>query len=178
MADETTPVPPVEPPAASQFPPPVLGAPVEAAKKRAIWPWVLGGSILLFFGLVAGLAVLVITLLGSAASPTRTVTDFDQAFAKVDCDLFESTTTPAFRDSFLGEAFSCAPWEQNAQGLQVDGEYAYSVVIKSSSISGDTATVSTTEVDSASAETPTTYELSYTLVKTNGRWLIDSITDR
>jgi len=176
MADEPTPeipVPTAAVPAAPAVPfDPAAPAPV---KKRKIWPFVLGGAILVFVLLIVALVVTVLTIFGAlGGDPKKTVTDYDLSFKNVDCELFQSTTTTKFQDGFFGEDFDCATWVDNAKGLTIDGEYAYSVRVVSSEVDGSTAEVITEEVDSTSGD-PVDYSLRYYLVQTNGHWLIDGI---
>ena len=168
MADEPTPETPVPTtPFAAAAPAPVA--------KRKIWPFVLGGAILVFVLLIVALVVAVLTIFGAlGGDPKKTVTDYDLSFKKADCALFQSTTTPEFQDGFFGETFDCASWLDNAEGLTIDGKYAYSVRVVSSEVQGSTAEVVTDEVDSTSGD-PVDYSLRYYLVQTNGHWLIDGI---
>ncbi|MCU1412026.1 MAG: hypothetical protein JWR04_2733 [Rhodoglobus sp.] len=185
MADEPTPEIPVPTPSEAAPPPPAPpAAPTTAAfdpaapapvKKRKIWPFVLGGAILVFVLLIVALVVTVLTVFGAlGGDPKKTVTDYDLSFKKADCALFQSTTTTEFQDGFFGKDFDCATWVDNAKGLTVDGEYAYSVRVVSSEVQGSTAEVVTDETDSTSGD-PVDYSLRYYLVQTGGHWLIDGI---
>ena len=157
---------------------PVAGGtvpPTGAPRKRPVWPFVLGGGILLLVLLIAGVGVLLVNLLGTL-SPSKTVTEFDRSFAEVNCELFQKSTTTDFQENFFGEKFTCAPWEDNARKLQVDGEYAYKVALGTTTVDGNRAEVRTTETDST-GDKPAIYRLEYHLVNTGGTWLIDSIED-
>ena len=187
MADEPTPEIPVPNTSETAPPPPPAAPPLVPAtavfdptapapvKKRKIWPFVLGGAILVFVLLIVALVVAVLTIFGAlGGDPKKTVTDYDLSFKNSDCELFQSTTTTEFQDDFFGEAFDCGTWEDNAKGLTIDGKYAYSVRVVSSEVQGSTAEVVTDEVDSTSGD-PVDYSLRYHLVQSNGHWLIDGI---
>lgn len=190
MADEPTPeipVPapetPVPAPAAPTVAAPTVAAPAApeytaptAAPKRKIWPFVLGGAILVFLLLVVGLVIAVLTIFGvlGGGDPKQTVVDYDKSFKNADCSLFQSTTTTAFQDQFFGEDLDCAQWVENAEALTIDGKYQYTVKVISSDVEGTTAQVVTDEVDSTSGD-PVDYSLRYYLVQTNGHWLIEGI---
>jgi ABC-type amino acid transport substrate-binding protein len=150
-------------------------APVEPTRRRR-WPFIVGGAAVI---LAIGVTLLVLFLTGAgpfaSSSPSTTVTDFDHAFATADCAEFQATTTADFQTAFFGSTLDCAAWEDNARQLRVDDVYAYTVEVHDTTLEGDTALVSTTEVDSSTG-TDTTYELVYELVKTDGVWLIASIT--
>lgn len=165
MADQTTPDVPV--------PAPEEAAP---APKRKIWPFVLGGAIVVFLLIVVGLVVLVLTIFGvlGGGDPKATVINYDQSFKKADCALFQSTTTTDFQDQFFGETLDCDQWIENAKALTIDGKYLYTVKVLSSDVEGTSAEIVTDEVDSTSGE-PVDYSLRYYLVQTDGRWLIDGI---
>ena len=199
MADENTPeiptpdaaaapTPPVEPtvtpvdPAVAPVDPAVAPAqPVDPAyaappapKKRKVWPFLVGGGVVLIL-VIVGIIVGVVALLGAfGGDPKKTVTDYDLSFKNSDCDLFTSTTTDQFQDSFFGGDFSCDDFVENADALTVDGVYAYDVTVVISSIDGDTAEVVTNEVDSSTGE-DVDFTLRYYLVKDGGNWLIDGI---
>ena len=171
------PVTPAEAPVASvpDFPPPAPAyAAVPAPRKRRIWPFVLGGGILVFLAVVITVAVIIVNLV-TAVTPAKTVLNFDRAFEQADCELLLDSTTDAFQDSFFGGEVDCAAWVENAQALTVDGEYQYIVEVNGETISGDTAEVTTVETDSTSGD-PVVYELVYHLVK-DGSWRIDTIDD-
>lgn len=104
------------------------------------------------------------------------VMEFDTSFETADCDLFQGTTTTSFQDGFFGEPFACEPWEENAANLSVAGTYAYEVVVTDEKIAGDggSAVVTTTETDT-SGVSAVSYEVTYTLVNTDGSWLVDSV---
>ena len=160
MSDETVPVVPEPDPAAVPAPP--------APAKRRLWPFIVGGAIVL----AAILTGLVLGVIGG--SPAKTVTDYDRSFQMSDCELFTSTTTEEFQNDFFGGDFDCAAFAKNAEDLTVDGVYSYDVTIVISSIKGDKAEVVTTETDNSTGE-PIDFSLRYHLVNEGGRWLIESI---
>ncbi len=168
-AEPAAPAAPVATPIDGTYPAPV------ATPKRKVWPWVLGGGILLFVLLIAGAIIAVAAILGAfGGDPKKAVTDYDKSFETADCELFQSTTTTEFQDSFFGEKFDCARWVENAEALTVDGVYAYDVKIVISKTNDDTAEVVTQETDTSSGD-PVDYTLRYYLTKVDGHWLIDGI---
>jgi hypothetical protein len=170
MSDEIPPAPPVLPA------PTAPALPAEPSRKRLIWPFVLVGAFVLVLLIGIAAAIIVPVVLGAlSGSPSATVREFDKAFAQADCDLFKKTTTQEFQDAFFGTTLDCEAWKTNAEALRVDGKYAYTIEVHETTVSGDSAQVTTTEVDS-SKEDETTYELEYQLVKSEGSWLIASIT--
>lgn len=187
MADETTPAIPEMPavPAAPSVPlaPTVAiagatdgaGAGVVITPRRKIWPFVLGGGILVFIVVVVGVVLAAGSVLGAfGGDPKTTVVNYDLSFENADCKLFQSTTTEEFQNNFFEDGFDCAAWVDNAEALTVDGEYAYVVTVVISKANGDQAEVVTKETDSSSGD-PVDYTLRYYLTKVDGRWLIDGI---
>ena len=203
MAQATPPVPPVEDPvppvptppaAAAQAAPSVPGAdaapatvppaaaptapaPVPVPGKRRIWPFILGGAVVLLILIVVGVTVLVGSILGtvgSASGPGATVIAFDKAYADVNCAEFQSATTPAFQGTYFAKGFSCDQWNPIATGLHDNGKYDYTVVINDTKVSGATADVTTTERDTTPGSEQD-YALIYHLVKSGNAWLIDGI---
>jgi hypothetical protein len=170
MTDATPPVQPIAPPAASYAPPVV-------AKKRPVWPWLVGGGVLLFVLIVGVIvAVIVFTIVHQAnekSAVQATVLTFDQAFRDADCDEFESVTTDDVRDAVLGSNYNCDDFEELADSFTVDGEYDYAVHVLRSSVSGDSATVHTAEGtgDGDSGD----YE--YTLQLKHGDWVITNFEE-
>jgi hypothetical protein len=192
MAQDVPPVPPAPdsvpaiptPPAAGAAPEVVAAsAPTEpfpaVPSKRKIWPFVLGGGVLLLILIVVGISLAVGALLSStngAGSPAATVIAFDDSFKRTDCALFQSTTTTDFQNGYFTDGFTCDEWEPIATGLHDNGVYHYTVVVNSTKISGDTADVTTSEKDTTPND-ETSYELDYHLVKGANGWLIDGITN-
>ncbi len=144
--------------------------------RRPIWPWILGGSILLTLVIVAGAIVAVTAFLSAGAGAKRTVLDYDRAYETLDCPLVVSAVTTHFQESYLGDPFDCADWKDAAAQFTVDGVYEYSVVIISAREFGDTAEVRSIETDSTFDEAAV-YHLTYSLVRESGHWLIDDVTD-
>jgi|GEM_PF-939695 len=180
MADEPTPEIPVPTPeSAAPIPTrtPEVAATTPAAPpaKRKIWPFVLGGAILVFVLLIAGIIVAVTAVFGAlGGDPKKTVTDYDLSFKNADCALFQRTTTDEFQQNFFGGELDCKQWEDNAKALTLDGVYQYKVEVVSSDVNGDAAEVVTNEVDSSSGA-PVDYALRYFLTKSGGNWLIEGI---
>lgn len=158
-------------------PPVFSGAPAWPASppiKRKIWPWVLAGSILAFLLIAGAIIVAVVVFIGQVTGPTATIHNFDKAYKNSDCALFKSTTTTSFQNGFFDKGFDCTQWVSIADGFHHNGVYDYTVAIKSSSISNGTATVTTTEHDTTPGSEKT-YDLVYSLVRSNGMWLIDAL---
>ena len=170
MTDATPPVQPIAPQAAPYAPP-------VAAKKRPIWPWLVGGGALLFV-LVVGVivAIIVFTVVHEASQKSAvqaTVLTFDQSFRDADCDELESVTNDDVRDAVLGSNYTCDDFEELADSFTVDGEYDYAVHILRSSVSGDSATVHTTE-DSGDGDSG---DYEYTLQLKHGDWIITNFEE-
>jgi hypothetical protein len=147
--------------------------------KRRIWPFVLGGAVLLLILIIVGVSLAIGAILnavGDSSSPSATVIAFDDSFKRTDCTLFQSTTTPGFQASYFDEGFSCDQWEPIAEGLHDNGVYHYTVVVNDTKINGNSADVTTSEKDTTPGAEES-YELDYRLLKSNGGWLIDSITN-
>jgi hypothetical protein len=145
--------------------------------KRRIWPFILGGAVVLLILIVVGVTVLVGTILGAVGgtnSPAATVIAFDKAYADIDCAGFQSTTTPAFQETYFDQGFTCDQWNPIATGLHDDGKYDYTVVVNGTTVSGATADVTTTERDTTPGSEQD-YALLYHLVKSGNAWLIDGI---
>ena len=186
MAQATPPIPPADDavppvPAVADAAPapsaPVAPAQAPAPGKRRIWPFILGGAVVLLILIVVGVTVLVGTILGAvggANGPAATVIAFDKAYADINCAEFQSTTTPAFQDTYFQEGFSCDQWNPIATGLHDDGKYDYTVVVTDTTVSGATADVTTTERDTTPGSEKD-YALLYHLVKSGNAWLIDGI---
>ena len=136
-------------------------------RKRRVWPSIvgIGGRLLL---LAIGVVVLFVVVLNKASEgPREAVHDFDTAWRTGDCVLLEETTTEAYRDSTGWndcEAFK-ASGPATTEGLSLD--------ITGFTVSGDSATVTTTE-KYPEEDAPLTG--SYDLVKVGGDWKIDSVT--
>lgn len=182
----TPPGPPASPPPAPPAAPPPVYSQVAppAPAKRKVWPWVLGGSLLAAFVLIAVVIVVIVSsILPKPGPPPEAFTEpqdaviaFDRAYETQDCDLFIAATTSGFRRTYLGEGFSCDVWLANAESLVVDGAYAYTVTVNDTTIDGSDAMVETTEVSGLEAES-VTYLYRYGLHLTNGSWLIYRIED-
>ncbi len=197
MAQDVPPVPPAPDSVPAIPTPPVDGAAPEVVAastpsastptapypvgpaKRKIWPFILGGGVLLLILIIVGVSLAVGALLSStngASSPAATVIAFDDSFKRTDCALFQATTTTDFQNGYFTDGFTCDEWEPIATGLHDNGVYHYTVVVNSTKISGDTADVTTSEKDTT-PDDEQSYELDYRLVKGDNGWLIDSITN-
>lgn len=118
----------------------------------------------------AVVAVLVwFTPAAAQPGPEHAVVDYDRAYDEVDCELFESVTTAAYRETL---APTCADFEAEAQAF-VDSFSAYDVVVNSTEIDGETATVLTTETWTLDGEEGSA-DYTYTLVNEGG-WKIDAL---
>ena len=143
--------------------------PPTRAKSRL--PWLIGGIVLAVL-LLAGAGTAAFLLLTPTATngPSAAVVGYDQAYADVDCELFVSVTTDAYREAL---APTCADFEAEAQAF-VDNFSEYEVVIDSTTIDGSTATIVTTESWVLEGQ-ENTVEYTYTLVDQDGSWRIDAI---
>lgn len=144
--------------------------------RRPIWPWILGGSVVLILLIVAGAITAVTAFLNQGAEPKRTVLDYDRAYATLDCPLVVSAVTTHFQEAYLGDPFDCSDWKDSAAQFTIDGVYEYDVVIISAREFGDTAEVRSIETDTSFDEAAV-YHLTYSLVREGGHWLIDEVTD-
>jgi hypothetical protein len=147
--------------------PPVPAAPV----RRSKLPWILGGvglALVIIVGIAA--AVIVSTVLGAVKGPQAVVGEYDRAYDEVDCDLYFSLTTEAYRESFEP---TCEGFESVAQNF-LDSYSEYKVTVTDTTISGDTATVETTETFKLDG-VPGTDEYTYHLIKSGNVWLIDQL---
>jgi hypothetical protein len=118
----------------------------------------------------AGTAAFLLLAPTTAAGPSAAVLGYDQAYAEVDCELFVSVTTDAYREAI---APTCADFETEAQAF-VDNFTEYEVVIDSTSIEGASATVVTTESWVLDGQ-ENSAEYTYTLVDDEGVWRIDAL---
>lgn len=155
--------------------------PVAAPRKRLVWPWVLGGSLLLFV-LAVGVAVIVFALSAFTAARSsqaqtaaveKVVNEFDAAYADADCDAFEAVTNKAVRDDAIVDGeYTCSAWIDVAESFVVDGDYSYEVEINDTEVHGRTATVVTTESwdDGEGGTESDDYE--YTLKHGDDGWII------
>ncbi len=153
---------PLVPPAAEAGPP---------ARARSRLPWIVGGvvlGVLLLAG--AGTAAFLLLTPASGPGPAEAVEAYDRAYAEVDCELFASVTTDAYREAL---APTCADFEAEAQAF-VDNFTEYDVAIGSTEIDGATATVTTTESWVLDGQ-ENSAEYVYTLVADRGVWRIDDL---
>ncbi|MBN9240525.1 MAG: hypothetical protein BGO97_12510 [Micrococcales bacterium 70-64] len=185
MADEpTAPVPPPAsdgpvplPEYAAPEVPVAEGAPAPAPAKRPIWPFVLGGAVLLFILAIVGVVIAVLAVFGAfGADPSKTVLEYDRAFETADCALFQKTLSDGYEQAAFGGELDCAAWTENAENYTTDGTYAFTVRVQSMTVDGDAAQVVTHETDTSSGS-PQDYDVRYYLVKENGDWVIDDIVN-
>jgi hypothetical protein len=144
---------------------------VPSPPRRSKLPWIIGGIALGLIALIgAAVMFVVVPLLGATQGPQAVVGAYDRAFDEVDCELYLSITTPAYQESYLPD---CEQFEAAAQSF-VDSYSDYKVTITGTTVSGETATVGTTETYMLDDQ-PGADEYTYHLVKAEGSWLIDSI---
>lgn len=142
-----------------------------APPKKSKLPWILGGAALAFLVIIGVvIAIVVNTVLGTARAPQEVIGEYDRAFDEVDCELYLSITTEAYQESFEP---TCEGFEATAQNF-LDSYTDYKVTVTGTSVSGDTATVETSETFVFEGE-PGTDLYTYSLVKSDGVWLIDSL---
>ena len=148
-------------------------AAVAPAKKRKIWPIVLGvvGAIVLVF--IIAIVAVVVLLRNAVGDPNDAIALYDDAWQNVDCQALADSTTQAFQESQGYD--DCATFESYAQPF-ADSIIVYDVSVVSTEISNDTAYVTTEEYYLDVDGTETTYTYEYTLEKSGGEWLIDSVT--
>lgn len=157
------------PPDAGSVPVPPT-APVPPARRSKL-PWILGGvGVAVVVLIVVAVVVVFNVILGATKGPQEVVGAYDRAFDEVDCELYLSITTEAYQESFEP---TCEEFEATAQNF-VDSYSDYKVTVTGTSISGDTATVNTTETYVLDGE-PGTDLYVYQLVQSDGAWLIDQL---
>lgn len=157
------------------------GARAVSAARRSRLPWILlavGGVALIVVGIVVAIVVIPSFVRG-ASDPVDTVYDFDRSYRELDCDLFQTSTTPEFRSASHGSddlgVFDCERWLELATSYTVDGEYRYELEILDKAVVGDEASVKTHEIDLVTDEE---FGYQYTLVPDlDGRWTIDSLVE-
>ncbi len=168
-----TPEPPVTPerPVTAQQPAAPAVPVVPAPARRSKLPWILGGAALAVILLIVVAVVIVFNvILGAAKGPQEVVGEYDHAFDEVDCELYLSVTTESYQESFMP---TCEEFEATAQNF-VDSYSDYKVAVTGTTVSGDTATVTTTETYVFEGE-PGTDLYTYHLVNSGGAWLIDAL---
>lgn len=161
--------PPVTPAPDAAVPPVATVLPV--ATKKSKLPWILGGAALAVILLIVVAIVIVFNVIvGAAKGPQEVVGAYDRAFDTVDCELYLSITTEAYQESFEP---TCDEFESIAQNF-VDTYTDYKVTVTGTSVTGDTATVTTTETYVLDGE-PGTDLYTYHLINSGGSWLIDRL---
>jgi hypothetical protein len=142
-----------------------------SVKKRKVWPWVVGGSVLAFLLLLGGgIAIIVSLALGATNGPRDAVVAYDKAWQQVDCDLLQSVTTGAvYYDD-------CTAFEDDASAFN-DSYGDYKVTVVNTNVMMGTATVQTNETYTEDGEKYTDH-YTYTLVQEDGAWKIsDAVVD-
>jgi hypothetical protein len=163
--------PPQDPPAVTPPAEPAGAASVPPPARRSKLPWIIGGAavaLLVIVGVVV--AIVVSSVLGAVRAPQEVVGQYDKAFDEADCELYFSITTEAYQESFEP---TCEGFESVAQNF-LESYSDYKVTVTNTSVSGDTATVETTETFILDGE-PGTDEYIYHLVKSGNAWLIDQL---
>lgn len=155
-------------------------SPEVPARKRPLWPWIVGGIGLLAVLTVAA-AVIVFVMSATVAASTakaqkavveKVVTDFDAAYENADCDAFEALASPEVQDQAVEGGYNCDAWQQVAESFVVGGEYTYQVDITDSEVHGGTATVSTSESWESIDGAPIHADYVYTLKNGKDGWII------
>lgn len=154
----------------------------QAPRRVPVWPFILGGAVLLLIvlGVIAAIAIPAYLraqeeaqLAADEKAAEETVLAFDAAYEDADCDDFEAVTDEDFRDEWsdrnFDEDYDCDAWEDAAEELSEDGDYLYSVDVDEVEVRGDRATVTTTE----SFDDGEQYEYEYKLERQDdGVWLV------
>jgi hypothetical protein len=145
-----------------------------AARKRKVWPIVVGviGAIALV--IIIAIVALVFLFKGLTDGPNSAVANYDTAWKTVDCELMQQSTTAYFREQ-NGYA-DCASFESNAQEF-ADTLGTYDVEIYNTEITGNAAIVRTTETWVTTDGETSTYDYTYKLLKNGDVWLIDELQD-
>jgi hypothetical protein len=153
------------------IPPPDAGAVPPPPARRSKLPWILGGVglavvVLIVVAIVVGFNV----IFGAVKGPQEVVGAYDRAFDEVDCELYLSITTETYQESFMP---TCEEFEATAQNF-VDSYSDYTVTVTDTAVTGDTATVRTTETYVLDGEAGSDLYV-YHLVQSDGAWLIDAL---
>lgn len=159
--------------------------------KSKLWIlWVVLGVVLL--GIVIAAAVVIPLLFLSATSSSNAgqtdderaavsaVELYDDAWQDADCDALTAATTEDFRTE--NGYTDCAVFEQEAEAFD-EGVEDYEIRVTSVETIGDQIVVMTTEsytelVDGSGnpiEPTPGSSEYEYTVIESDGEWLIDSL---
>lgn len=147
--------------------------------KRATWPWVLGGALLLVVALIVGGILLLVSLISglttAPGTPSAAVLSYREAFVDEDCDLFISVTTPRFREE--NELDSCDDFllaverSDKRSGAGYTNEEFGITGFRSENSDAVVHTEQSVELDGERLE----FAFDYTLVAGNGSWRIDQI---
>lgn len=159
-------------PAAPEVPPAAPPAAPPAGRKRSKLPWILGGVAVAVLAIVGVVVAFVVVPMFTAVvrGPEQAVLAYDQAYAEVDCALFESVTTVGYREGFLA---TCEEFETEAQAF-VESFSDYEVVVTGTEVTGGTAEVTTDESWVLDGE-ENAASYVYTLVLDGGAWKIDAL---
>lgn len=163
-AASAVPVAPTSQPAVAA---PVALPPSAPAKKRKVWPWIvgIGGGLLIL--IIGGIVAIVMLVLKATEGPREAVEALEDSLVAGDCQAFTEMTTTSFRE--MAGFGDCVVFES----IVASYEPNESMRIHSTDIQGSTATVVATEVwagDSA------TYEVTYSLIKGDDGWKVDDIS--
>jgi len=150
-----------------------------APRRRAKWPWIVGGSLLLLIVLGIGGVVLLVSwvagLSTAPGTPSAAVLSFNQSIADEDCELFFSVTSDEFRaasgiedcDVFV-EGAAIANESTSDRSVDISGFH---------SVNSD-ATVTTRESLVDEDGELVEASRSYTLHAVDGQWqVVDIVTD-
>jgi hypothetical protein len=136
---------------------------------------VAGGGVLLV--LLIGVVILVVAvLLPLGAGPQSTIERYNKAWWTADCKTFVENTTQNYRDGFVtsdGEPFSCEVFVEQAKEFYSDAKNL-DISITSADVEGDTATVEALETGAGEDGAEYSDQWTYTLVREDGRWLVDT----
>lgn len=140
-----------------------------AKPRRRVWPWILGIlGVLIVIGVVAVVAF--VMLIGKAvAGPKSAADDFNTSYLSGDCEAYLAVTTSNFRDGD-GYPGTCDDAATAGYFPVADGA-TWSISLDGVESSGSSATVTGTLSTPDQGDT----SLTYSLIKVDGKWLVDSI---
>jgi hypothetical protein len=137
------------------------------------WVWVTSAAAVV--GLMA-LTALVVLLLVPRIEPVeeakRAIDTYDSAWLNIDCDALEEATTVAWRSSWGYD--DCDTFTADARQFD-EVNRDYQIDVTSTTHSGDTVTVLTTESYTNSDGVPVVDYATYTVIKVGDAWRIDGI---
>jgi len=139
-----------------------------ATARRARWPWIVAGAVVLV--LIGAATWAALTLFGVYRdAPVKAVHAIETAIGAGDCPTFQELTTEDVRSATFSTTgiFDCDDWREIAATFSKDGEYRFDVTVERAEIINDTAVVVTTETDGSSS-----FQTSYGLVLVDGAWVL------